>query len=130
MGDFNTDFLNQYDQPVKQTEFYKLFSNAHVKPITEVGTCLVEENVRNSEISTPEGLKQALLDQNSKFIWSSDKLDEEGQIQITNNGKSKFDHIFYRTQSNGKDVKLASGKIHTKFAGLTDHLPLSATFKF
>ena len=123
MGDFNTDFLNSYDQSCKDTEFYKCFKNAHVKPETEVGTCLVEENVRDPQIITPEGLKQALLEQNSTFIWSSDSIDENGQAQPTTNGKSKFDHIFYT------GAEMTCAQIHTKLAGLTDHLPLSATFK-
>jgi len=122
-GDFNTDFINSYDQKCKNNLFYETFVDAHQSGV-DVGTCLVEESCRLNEISTPEGLKKKLLECDKKYIWSSDRQDENGECISTDNGKSKLDYIYYR----GK-LRFEYGQIHTTFAGLTDHLALSATFE-
>jgi len=122
-GDFNTDFINCYDQKCKKNNFYETFLDAHQSEV-EIGTCLVEESCRLDEIATPEGLKKKLLACDSKYIWSSDNVNEEGECISTGNGKSKLDYIFYR----GK-LRFENGQIHTTFASLTDHLVLSATFE-
>ena len=90
----------------------------------EIGTCLLEESCRLDEIATPEGLKKKLLACDSKYIWSSDNVTDEGECVSTGNGKSKLDYIFYR----GK-LRFENGQIHTTLASLTDHLLLSTTFE-
>ena len=122
-GDFNTNFINPYDQKCKKNQFYETFLDAHQSG-QEIGTCLVEESCRLNEIATPEDLKKKVLECDSKFIWSSDEINEEGDCISIGDGKSKLDYIFYR----GK-LKFEYGQIHTTLASLTDHLLLSATFE-
>ena len=69
-GDFNTDFINSYDQKCKKNSFYETFLDAHqLTGATggEIGTCLVEESVRLNEVATPEGLKKKLLECDGGF---------------------------------------------------------------
>ena len=120
-GDFNTNFINPYDKKCKQNKFYETFLDAHQSEV-KFGTCLTEETIRLDEIATPEGLKKKVLECDSKYIWSSDRVNENGECFSNGDGKSKWDYIFYRG-------KLKYSQIHTTFASLTDHLSLSATFE-
>jgi len=122
-GDFNTNFINPYDQKCKKNKFYETFLDAHQSEL-DIGTCIVEESVRLDDIATPEGLKKKVLECDSKYIWSSDDVNEEGECISNGDGKSKLDYIFYR----GK-LRFEYGQIHTTLASLTDHLLLSATFE-
>ena len=88
----------------------------------EFGTCLIEESIHLNEIATPERLKKKVLECDSKYIWSSDRVNEDGECISNGDGKSKWDYIFYRG-------KLRYSQIHTTLASLTDHLLLSATFE-
>ncbi|CAG5113054.1 Oidioi.mRNA.OKI2018_I69.chr2.g7203.t2.cds [Oikopleura dioica] len=122
-GDFNTDPRSPIDDACLKSQIFEDFRDplAHC----ELGSCLKVVASRLEEVQTPSGLKQVLLDKDPKFIWSSSKLNKDtGEVESLDNGCTRFDYILILPHT-PKPISVTA-QFHTKLAGLTDHVPISA----
>ena len=91
----------------------------------ELGSCLNVVSSRLEAVQTPYGLKSVLLDQDPKYVWSSSRLNKDtGQVESLNNGATRFDYILVLPHT--PNPISVTAQFHTKLAGLTDHVPISA----
>lgn len=91
----------------------------------ELGSCLKVVSTRLEEVQTPSGLKSVLLDRDPKYVWSSSRVNREtGRVESLENGSTRFDYILVRPAT--PSPISVTAQLHTKLAGLTDHVPISA----
>jgi hypothetical protein len=91
----------------------------------ELGSCLKVVSTRLEAVQTPSGLKSVLLERDPKYVWSSSRVNREtGRVESLENGSTRFDYILVRPAT--PSPISVTAQLHTKLAGLTDHVPISA----
>lgn len=122
-GDFNTDPRSPIDDACLKSQIFEDFRDplAHCG----LGSCLKVVSTRLEQVQTPSGLKSVLLDQDPKYVWSSSRVNREtGLVESLENGSTRFDYILVRPAT--PSPISVTAQFHTKLAGLTDHVPISA----
>jgi endonuclease/exonuclease/phosphatase family metal-dependent hydrolase len=136
-GDFNTDprspiddaCLKRYKKAlflVVVIIFSQIFEDFR-DPLAhcELGSCLKVVSTRLEAVQTPSGLKSVLLERDPKYVWSSSRVNREtGRVESLENGSTRFDYILVRPAT--PSPISVTAQLHTKLAGLTDHVPISA----
>lgn len=146
-GDFNFDNISPVDETCTRHELFDVYEDVcRVRAGKDhdwtVGTearqmCLWEE-----QVSTPEGLKQALLDPILRHRYIIDANIKEGTMNELCNtkplceesvranildvaGRRRIDYVLYRKDN---PVNVQNYSFITRLATQTDHIPISMTF--
>lgn len=146
-GDFNFDNISPIDEPCTRHKLFDVYEDVcRISPGQDqdwtVGTEMRQMCLWEKQISTPEGLKEALEDPILRHRYVVDGNIKDGTMReicktkplededvktklMGVSGKRRIDYILYR-----KDTPLAVQNFSfvTRLATLTDHIPVTMTF--
>lgn len=147
-GDFNIDNMSPGELHLSEHELFEEYIDVcREKPGKDfdwtVGTEMRNALLHDSQISTPELMKEALEDPQLRqhYVIDADlesttmdavynptsKRDEHGILILSPvGGRRRIDVVLYRKQT---PVEIQRYNFVTSLASLTDHIPVSATFQ-